>query len=1384
MLNKSIKVLFVISKLFISVIFFYYTGTYSYGEEEKFERISVERGLAHGSVYSIIQDKEGYLWFATGDGLNRYDGYEFKVFRHDPSDHDSLISGKLGDIFQDSRGIIWIGTWGAGLDRFDPEKNTFIHIEPDPNDRDMISNGRVEDIEEDMNGYIWAGMEQEGLIRYDPVSQKFKFYKNDPDNPNSLVDNDVKVLYLDKEGDLWIGTNGGLSRLTIEKNGKERFVNYFKIPGDQKSLSSNKIRALCADSEGKIWIGTKGGGISILDPNMEKTAFRHIRFKPGDKGSISENSIATLMLDSRGYIWVGTYNSGLNRYREKDGKITRFYHDSRNSFSLSHNRSEALLEDRSGILWIGTLGGGANKLDLKEKKFRNYTYNSSDKNSLPHPSVRSICQMGEDLVIGTEDGIALFNSKSNRYTHLRKDQGDINSLSGNRVWSVLIDRNRALWAGTFSNGLNRIIFKNGKTNVTRFLHDPLDNNSLSNERVQVVFEDNEGDIWAGTPDGLNLLKGSGRNLRFQRFLVNGERDRNTFYGNNYIVSVFQDNSGMLWIGTRGGLVRLDKKTGKYNIYRHDPENNNSLGSNSILAISESIRNTGVLWIGTADSGLSRFDIKTGNFERYYEKDGLPGNEVNGILQDEKGFLWLSTNGGLSKFDPDNKKFRNYKKSSGIEGIGFIRNSSFKKGNGEMFFGSISGMVSFFPGKVKDNPNVPDIGITSFSKLGEEVELKKSAGIFDEIRLAYDENFITIDYSALDFTNVKENRYSYYLEGVDYNWITAESGRSVSYNHLQPGRYRFHVKGSNNDGIWNEEGVLLRIKIVPAFWQTLWFRNFLIILAALIIVGIYKFRVTNITRRNKQLSEFNVNLNKEIENRISAEEALRESELSYKTLFLNANDSIFLLREGVFTKCNEKTPGIFGFTNEEGVIGKSIMQFSSDFQSEGKESSHFNTFIEMAMSGEPQRFNWIFIKKDGTPLDTEISLNKLEIGKEQFIQVIMRDITEQKKMQERLSVTQKMESIGELTGGIAHDFNNILTAMNGYAELALGNLEPEKKGYRFVSNILKSGNQAVDLVQKLLGFSRQQIIAPRVTNINRTIPELNDMLVRIIGEDIEIEYILKEDIRPIKADLTQIKQIIINLIINSRDAVNHVDRNGNGKKIVIETDEIVIGSNFVKSHSGAKEGKHIVISVSDNGIGISRKVQEKIFEPFFTTKGLGKGTGLGLSTVYGIVKQNGGSIYVYSEVGEGTTVKIYWPVSEDGNITETPTTEALDVTGGNETIIFVEDDEAVRDLSTTILENLGYKVHSASNGAEAITLIESGVVKIDLLITDVIMPKMGGKELAVIAKKLIPGLKVLFASGYTDNYIVHSGVLEKGVNFIQKPYSIKSIGNKIREVLSE
>lgn len=396
--------------------------------------------------------------------------------------------------------------------------------------------------------------------------------------------------------------------------------------------------------------------------------------------------------------------------------------------------------------------------------------------------------------------------------------------------------------------------------------------------------------------------------------------------------------------------------------------------------------------------------------------------------------------------------------------------------------------------------------------------------------------------------------------------------------------------------------------------------------------------------------------------------------------------------------------------------------------------------------------------------------------------VQRNVTNEKSLEQQLSQAQKMEAIGQLAGGIAHDFNNYLTVINGYAELLLTKFDKSNPFLSYVNDIHKSGAQAQNLTRQLLAFSRRQMITPKIISINQTINNIDKMLRRLISENIELVTILTETEQTVKADPGQIEQILVNLIINARDAIyEKKDIQGNNR-ITITTSVVNLDDKYILTHAGSKSGVHVCISVSDTGIGLNKNEVTKVFEPFYTTKHESRGTGLGLSTVYGIVKQNGGSIYVYSEPGLGATFKIYWPVIQ-GLLSFEPINNLNQSSiRGSEHVLLVEDDESVRNFTLTALENLGYNVICASNGIQALRIIKLDNENIDLVITDSVMPKMGGTKLMDNIAKIKPAIKVLFISGYTNNEIAERGELIDGINFLQKPFSVTGLGQKIRQIL--
>ncbi len=797
----------------------------------RFERISLEQGLSQSVVLCILQDSQGFMWFGTQDGLNRYDGYDFVVYKHDPEDPHSLSDGFVRAIYEDRSGALWIGTNTGGLDRLDRETEQFTHYQNVPDDPHSLSNDNVQSIYEDQAGVLWIGTNTGGLDRLvlseaeglDRETGQFIHYQNDPDDPHSLSNDNVQSIYEDQAGVLWIGTNGGgLDRFDRDQ---ETFVHHQADPDNPHSLSSDNVQAIYEGQAGVLWIGTGDAGLNRLDRETER--FTHYQNDPGDPHSLSNDIVQSIYESQAGVLWIGTFGGGLNKHDRDTEQFVHYQNDPDDPHSLSSDAVWSIYQDGEGVFWIGTNGSGLNRYDRE---------------SAP-------------------------GAGAGQFVHYQNDPDDPHSLSDDTVWSVYQDREGVLWVGTNA-GLDRLVLSEAEgfdPETEQFVHYP----TLP---VLSMCHDREGTLWVGTLGGglgtFDRESAPGAGAEQFVYYQNDPNDPHSL-SDDTVVSVYEDREGVLWIGTfNGGLDRLDRESapgagaGQFVHYPNDPNDPHSLSHNTVLSIYQD--REGVLWVGTAGGGLNKLDRATGTFTRYREKDGLPNDYVYGILEQDlspgggERSLWLSTNKGLSQFNSQTETFKNYDVRDGLQSNEFNMSAYHKSSSGEMFFGGIHGVNAFYPDDVIDNPTIPPVVITDFQLFNESVAvggdspLLKPIAETDEIRLSYQDDFFSFEFAALHYAAPEENQYAYLMEGLDKDWNYVGTRRFAGYTSVPPGEYTFRVKGSNSDGVWNEEGASVKVIIAPPFWQTWWFR---ISMAALVVggvFGVFTLRVRTVEAQRRQL----------------------------------------------------------------------------------------------------------------------------------------------------------------------------------------------------------------------------------------------------------------------------------------------------------------------------------------------------------------------------------------------------------------------------------------------------------------------------------------------------------------------------------------------------
>lgn len=803
--------------------------------DPRIERIGVENGLPDGTVYSIALDAEGFLWFGTANGLARYDGYGFTIYTHDPADPHAISTNLASHAFTDRQGRLWIGTWGGGLERYDPAIDGFVHY---PARDGGLRDSRIQSLFEDRDGALWLGLFAGGLQRLDPESGKLTTWGHDPADPATLSDERVWAIAQDMSGDLWVATSRGLDRLDPSSG----IVTRNALCGtDTQCLPHPEVRAILIDGEGSLWIGTRDGLMFVERGGARRT------WREGEAG-LPSSIINTIYRDRTGRIWIGTTYGGLALREPGSDSFRAFRYEGDDPNSLSNDDVRSIIEDQAGLLWIGTRGEGVSKLD-PATPFTRYRYNPDDpEGGLAHPRVWAVATDPRGRIwAGTSAGLERIDRESRTILHLRHDPSRPNGIAPGEVRVLHVDDAGTLWVGTQDSWLQRLVTDGDRPEETWF--ETIPPRELEGSRATVIEGGAGGSFFVGTRIGVVSMVSDGRVL----LALRSGSDPSFQLQEDGVTSLEFDGEHTLWIGTQGtGLFRYDIESRAFTQYRFDAVDVETLSRNDVSALL--LAGDGMLWVGTRGGGLNRLDPKTGRFRRFSTSDGLPNNVVHSIVQDEAGFVWMGTNLGLSRFDPATGRFRNFDVTDGIQGSSFLAGSVHRASWNEIFFGGVNGLTSFFPSEVR-NVNgsfVPPVRITAVRLFGREIETKGPVWATRSIVLGPRDDYLSIEFAVLDYTNPPRNRFSYRLEGFDRDWVDAGSRRDANYTNLDGGDYVFRVRGANHLGAWNEEGATLTIRVVPPLIERLWFQ----VVVVLSVVGLlwlsFRLRLRGIRRARQRL----------------------------------------------------------------------------------------------------------------------------------------------------------------------------------------------------------------------------------------------------------------------------------------------------------------------------------------------------------------------------------------------------------------------------------------------------------------------------------------------------------------------------------------------------
>jgi signal transduction histidine kinase/ligand-binding sensor domain-containing protein len=896
MIDKRRKHITRLPSCFFIPIYFFFTLSFFFCVSLNAQHYSIQistitdrHGTPPSATFAIVEDKSGFIWFGTIDGLYRFDGFNYKIFRNDPERKNTLSNNTIRDMKVDDKGIIWIATQGGGLDAFNPETETFTNYEHTGENENEISGNSLWSVMIDKDQDIWIGVSGKGIDKINRTNGLITHYKIRSDKSDIGQEQTVRSLLEDEEGNIWVGiSNSGVSRIS-QLTGEVK--EYFHEWGDEINLSNNQPYDIYLGHDNNLWITTFGGGINILNRSTEK--FNHIRYKDIDNSLISDLTYAITERKPREY-WIAT-EYGISVYNANTETFKNYQQSSCGGSTISENRIRTIFVDSKGIVWAGTESGV--ECFVTQNNFLSYTNYFTPGEESNKGIVKAIAADENQLWIGLIDnGLVRYSFKSEKYFRYFSSSEISGSLTGNNINCILIDRSKNVWLSDWNTGLMK--YNPSADNFKQISNAYNEQNRLSDNRVQRILEGRKGILWIGTESGLNRydIKAD----KFTSFYHNPD-DSNSLSSNSIqSQAMVFDNDSNLWLGTwsfglnKMEFINSERTKANFKHFSHNPYNANSLSNNNVISL---LYDNDILWIGTFGSGLCKFEIENKKFTTYNTENGLPNNIVFAIQKDKNGNLWLSTDYGISMFNPRDESFQNYTQQDGLQDNHFFWGAAYTAPNGIIYFGGINGVNSFIPETVTPDTTPAKPVLVDIKLFNKVIETERFNETKDEVRFYYDENFISFEFAALNYSEPDMNGYRYMLKGFDREWIESKGANLASYTNLPPGKYIFRLQVSNSDGFWNKEILDLHLIIIPPWWKTWIARILFLLIITSVVFGTYKLRINILTKQKQTLET-------EVKNRTLEIEQKNRTLSQQKEEITSKNNELSKQKDELFNR-NEK-----------------------------------------------------------------------------------------------------------------------------------------------------------------------------------------------------------------------------------------------------------------------------------------------------------------------------------------------------------------------------------------------------------------------------------------------------------------------------------------------